>query len=585
MTQPLTQQRQRELLGAAVSYSSGIGVMTPPEIDSHIQDVGLHRRVFTKSVTIASPTASERIMLFRTDKELTLGSVVSIVRGSASPSVTWNVKFALDLTGLEQAAFTGAGNQTTTSTTTGDTDVPDTNPIPEGAWIWLITSDMSGTVDEFTVTLYLQETGVSADGPSVVYGETNTASNVGAGGVGVFKDKSGPDLRFKNINAGSAAVSVTDDTANNEIDIDVVFGTTAGTVAEGDHTHAGGGGDVTGDDVSTTAQNIIAYSDAGGKNITELTGTQGDILYHNGTIWSKLTAGTSGYVLTAQGAGANPGWSPPAVIESVKVGGVYITETAYTAGDLAAALGYGTWAAYGAGRALIGLDSGDTDFDVAGETGGAKTAASSAQTFAGDALGTHQHAAVSAGTPAGSNAAESAHTHSVTAAGSNAAEAAHTHSVTSNVTVNDHGSHTHTYTDVPNHVHVQNVPSSASGGALLTQIDTNASGNAASGTSTANPTGGVATGTTAGPGATLTHTANNPAVTSAAGSSHNHAFTGSGVTSAAGSSHNHAFTGDALGTHQHAAITAGTPSGTNTPGAATSIVQPYIVCYFWKRTA
>ena len=28
-----------------------------------------------------------------------------------------------------------------------------------------------------------------------------------------------------------------------------------------------------------------------------------------------------------------------------------------------------------------------------------------------------------------------------------------------------------------------------------------------------------------------------------------------------------------------------TPAGTNTPGAATSVVQPYIVVYMWKRTA
>jgi microcystin-dependent protein len=36
-------------------------------------------------------------------------------------------------------------------------------------------------------------------------------------------------------------------------------------------------------------------------------------------------------------------------------------------------LGYGTWAALGAGRFPVFRDSGDADFDVAGDTGGAKT--------------------------------------------------------------------------------------------------------------------------------------------------------------------------------------------------------------------
>lgn len=35
-------------------------------------------------------------------------------------------------------------------------------------------------------------------------------------------------------------------------------------------------------------------------------------------------------------------------------------------------LGYGTWAAFGAGRVLVGLDAGDPAFDTAEETGGAK---------------------------------------------------------------------------------------------------------------------------------------------------------------------------------------------------------------------
>lgn len=35
--------------------------------------------------------------------------------------------------------------------------------------------------------------------------------------------------------------------------------------------------------------------------------------------------------------------------------------------------GFGTWVPYGPGRVIVGIDSGDPDFDVAGEQGGAKT--------------------------------------------------------------------------------------------------------------------------------------------------------------------------------------------------------------------
>lgn len=89
-------------------------------------------------------------------------------------------------------------------------------------------------------------------------------------------------------------------------------GTPSGsTYLRGDNTWAtiAGGGDVVGDDTTTTIQNIVAYSTTGGKNITELTGTQGDILYHNGTNWAKLGAGVAGQFLRTNGASANPSWA------------------------------------------------------------------------------------------------------------------------------------------------------------------------------------------------------------------------------------------------------------------------------------
>ena len=59
-------------------------------------------------------------------------------------------------------------------------------------------------------------------GAGAAGGETNTGSNVGIGGVGVFDGKVGVDLQFKNINFGSSKVTITDDSGNSEIDIDVV---------------------------------------------------------------------------------------------------------------------------------------------------------------------------------------------------------------------------------------------------------------------------------------------------------------------------------------------------------------------------
>lgn len=52
-------------------------------------------------------------------------------------------------------------------------------------------------------------------------GETNTASNVGVGGIAVFKQKTGVDLEFKSINVGSTKLTIANDAGNNEIDLDV----------------------------------------------------------------------------------------------------------------------------------------------------------------------------------------------------------------------------------------------------------------------------------------------------------------------------------------------------------------------------
>jgi hypothetical protein len=54
-----------------------------------------------------------------------------------------------------------------------------------------------------------------------------------------------------------------------------------------------------------------------------------------------------------------------------QVGALYVSVSPT---NPATTLGYGTWSAFGAGRVLVGVDTGDTDFDTVEETGGSKTA-------------------------------------------------------------------------------------------------------------------------------------------------------------------------------------------------------------------
>jgi hypothetical protein len=62
----------------------------------------------------------------------------------------------------------------------------------------------------------------------------------------------------------------------------------------------------------------------------------------------------------------------PVIDRLYPVGTIYITTDSTNPGD-PSKLNRGTWAAFGAGRVLVGRDSGDTDFDTAEETGGAKS--------------------------------------------------------------------------------------------------------------------------------------------------------------------------------------------------------------------
>lgn len=124
-----------------------------------------------------------------------------------------------------------------------------------------------------------------------------------------------------------------------------------------------------------------------------------------------------------------------------------------------------------------------------------------------------------------------AHSHTFTgSAGTTVSGGSHTHGFTPSGSIANGGSHTHTF--------------------LL-----------------------ASTSTTANNQYAMTGDKNNRGSgTTDSGGSHSHSFTGSAGTTGSGGSHSHNFT----------------PSGTNSDtgsGTSHNIVQPYLVVYFWKRTA
>jgi hypothetical protein len=95
---------------------------------------------------------------------------------------------------------------------------------PRGAAVALETKIGPGSSDASAASTghcLVKQSGGTTQWAACGSGEANTASNVNVGGVGVFKQKSGVDLQLKGVNAGSSKVTVTDDPANNEIDVDV----------------------------------------------------------------------------------------------------------------------------------------------------------------------------------------------------------------------------------------------------------------------------------------------------------------------------------------------------------------------------
>lgn len=109
----------------------------------------------------------------------------------------------------------------------------------------------------------------------------------------------------------------------------------------------------------------------------------------DGTYVMPTGDGDSGQVMSTNGEGQVSFTTLSGVTATIAnaypVGSIYMNATNAT--NPATLLGFGTWATFGAGRVLVGIDSTDSDFNGAEETGGSKT-----HTLTTGELASHNHA-------------------------------------------------------------------------------------------------------------------------------------------------------------------------------------------------
>jgi hypothetical protein len=110
-------------------------------------------------------------------------------------------------------------------------------------------------------------------------------------------------------------------------------------------------------------------------NIATAVATKADLASPTFTGTPTLPTGTIGVTQSAANnttALATTAFVQAALSALYPVGAIYINATSST--NPATSLGFGTWTAFGAGRVMVGFDSGNALFDTAEETGGSADA-------------------------------------------------------------------------------------------------------------------------------------------------------------------------------------------------------------------
>lgn len=206
----------------------GSGLNTHAQIDSHINDTSIHRSINDAVTTSTNLWSASKIQTQIDAVEIPTSQVISGTFSDArisQSSVTQHqaainhdalLNFVanehIDHSAVNVVAGVGlSGGGAINTNVTLDLDVTElTEKVTPDAADVIPIYDVAGAAHKkITVS--------SIAGAAYI----PTGANVGVGGVGVYKEVSGSELRFRNINAGDSSITVTLDDANNEIDISV----------------------------------------------------------------------------------------------------------------------------------------------------------------------------------------------------------------------------------------------------------------------------------------------------------------------------------------------------------------------------
>lgn len=287
------------------------------------------------------------------------------------------------------STFTGTGAPSNALGNNGDiyirTDSPGGVYGPKAAGAWPVTP-LPGTGYSNTTNAFDYAFG-STQG-SIIYRGAGTWQALAPGSAGQTLTTQGPGANPTWTNLSNTV---------NSAALDASFGSTTGNMlyrAPGGWQSLAISG--TANSVLTNAGGIPTWTAISGVVDAAFGSTRGSVLYRGASGWTALAPGTSGYLLSTQGAGADPVWASPGVASVTSaamdsafgsvVGGVLIRGTggwanlgvgsagyvltahgagvnpSWAAQSVPAAPGAGAVGSYALGNGTVGFDSGGSPY-------------------------------------------------------------------------------------------------------------------------------------------------------------------------------------------------------------------------------